>query len=212
MANQLQALLDETDALDPIQSGFRQRHGTKTTLVALLDDLIREADRGKMSLLVLLDISATFDTVDHGIILGRLSELWIGGLALAWLRSFLEGHPQRVQLGENVSALWSLSCGVPQGLISPMLFNIYMRLLGEGDVIWGCGASCHQYADDTQLYISFFLICCGCCSVPWALPGGRSAMDAVEWTKVKPRQDRGSASGEPRCQWFGELPLFFGGG
>ena len=60
-------------------------HGTETALVALLDDLLREADRGKMSLLVLLDISAAFDTVDHSILLGRLSELGIGGLALAWL-------------------------------------------------------------------------------------------------------------------------------
>ena len=93
-----------------------------------------------MSLLVLLDISAAFDTVDHGILLGRLSKLGIGGLALAWLRSFLEDHPQRVQLGDSVLAPWNL----PQGLIIfPMLFNIYMRLLGQ--VIRGCGASCHLH-------------------------------------------------------------------
>ena len=65
-----------------------------------------------------------------------------------------EDCPQRVQFGEGVSAPWSLNCGVLQGLIiSPMLFNIYMRPLGG--VIRGCGASCHQYTDDTQLYISF---------------------------------------------------------
>ena len=74
-----------------------------------------------MSLLVLFNISAAFDTIDHGIL----------GEALAWLRSFLEDHPQRVQLRESVSAPWSLNCGVPQGsIISPMLFNIYMRPLG----------------------------------------------------------------------------------
>ena len=61
VADQLQACLDETDALDPFQSGFRPRHGTETALVALYDDLLKEADRGKMSLLVLLDISAAFD-------------------------------------------------------------------------------------------------------------------------------------------------------
>ena len=90
VSHQLQAHLDETDALDPFQSGFRPCHGTEMALVALL----READRGKVSLLVLLDISAAFDTVNHGILLGRLSELGIGGSALAWLRSFLGDHPQ----------------------------------------------------------------------------------------------------------------------
>ena len=57
----------------------------ETPLVALFDDLLRESNRNKMSLLVLLDISATFDTVNHGILLGRISELGIGGLVLTWL-------------------------------------------------------------------------------------------------------------------------------
>ena len=97
-------------------------HGTEMALVALFDDLLREADRGKMSLFVLLNISAAFDTVDHGILLGRLSELGICGLSLAGLQSFLEDGPQRLQLGESVSASWSLNYGVPQGsVISPML-------------------------------------------------------------------------------------------
>ena len=77
-----------------------------------------------------------------------------GGQALAWLLSFLEDHPQRVQLGEMLSTLWTLICGVPQrSVISPMPFNIYMRLLRE--VIRSSGALYHQYVDDTQLYISF---------------------------------------------------------
>ena len=64
----VQAPLDETNTLDPFQSGFS--HGTETALVALFDDLLKKADRGKMSLLVLLDTSAAFNTVGHGILLG----------------------------------------------------------------------------------------------------------------------------------------------
>ena len=85
-----------------------------------------------MSFLVLLDISAAFNTVDHGILLGKLSKLGIGGLALAWLRSFLEDRPQRVQL-KSVSALWNLNCGVPQGLI------VWVRSSG----VWGFMSSAH---------------------------------------------------------------------
>ena len=141
--------------LDPFQSGFRPQHGTEMALVAPFDDLLREADGHKMSLLVLLNISVTFDNFDHGILLGRLSNLGISDLVLVWLWSFLEDHPQRVQLGESVLALWNLSCGVLQGsVISSMLFNVYIKPLGG--VIRRCEASCHQNADDTQLYLSFF--------------------------------------------------------
>ncbi|KAF7235564.1 Cytosolic carboxypeptidase 4, partial [Varanus komodoensis] len=65
-AQYFQALLDETDYLDPLQSGFRPGYGTESALVALYDDLCREKDRGSVSLLVLLDLSAAFDTIDHG--------------------------------------------------------------------------------------------------------------------------------------------------
>ena len=115
VVDQFQAYLDKTNALDPFQLGFRPRHGTETALITLYDDLLREADRGKISLLVLLNILAAFDTVDHGILLGRLSELSIGGLALAWFCSFLEDRPQRVQLGESISAPWLCRLWGPAG-------------------------------------------------------------------------------------------------
>ncbi|XP_062818981.1 probable RNA-directed DNA polymerase from transposon BS isoform X1 [Anolis carolinensis] len=154
VASQLQEFLVETDYLDSSQSGFRPGHGTETALVALVDDLRRELDRGSASLLVLLDISAAFDTIDHGILLGRLSGMGLGGIALQWLRSFLGDRSQMVKLGDTCSDPWPLTCGVPQGsILSPMLFNTYMKPLGEA--IRGFGVRCHLYADDTQLYYSF---------------------------------------------------------
>nr|XP_060618433.1 uncharacterized protein LOC132767443 [Anolis sagrei ordinatus] len=139
--------------LDPAQSGFRPGHGTETALVALVDDLRRELDRGSVSW-VLLDLSATFDTVDHGILLGRLAGMGLGGTVLQWLRSFLEGRSQKVLLRDTCSTPQPLSCGVPQGsILSPMLFNIYMKPLGE--IIRSFGVRCHLYADDVQLCHSF---------------------------------------------------------
>ncbi|KAF7241457.1 hypothetical protein EYD10_11979, partial [Varanus komodoensis] len=136
------------------ESGFRPGYGTGSALVALYDDLCRERDRGSASLLVLLDLSAAFDTIDHGILLDRLVGLGVGGTAWQWFRSYLNGRFQKVVLGDCGSAPWQLCHGVLQGsILSPLLFNIYMKLLGE--VIRRCGLRNHQYADDTQLYLSF---------------------------------------------------------
>ncbi|XP_061463050.1 uncharacterized protein LOC133375459 [Rhineura floridana] len=154
VADQLQALLDETDYLDPFQLGFRPGFGTETALVALFDDLCQERDRGSVTLLILLDLSAAFDAIDHGILLERLAELGVGGTAWQWFHSYLAGCLQKIILGEHCSTPWVLQYGVPQGsVLSPMLFNIYMKPLGA--VIRSFGVHCHQYADDTQLYFSF---------------------------------------------------------
>ena len=75
--NQLTAFLTSNSCFDKFQSGFRACHSTETALVKVMNDIRLNSDAGKMSVLVLLDLSAAFDTVDHAILLHRL-EHWVG--------------------------------------------------------------------------------------------------------------------------------------
>lgn len=87
---QLQGILDEMNDLDPLQSGFRQGFGTEMTLVALLNDHHQELDKGYMSLLVLLDFSIAFDTINPMVSfwvrwpIWGLEALFCGGSAPSW--------------------------------------------------------------------------------------------------------------------------------
>ena len=110
-------------------------------------------DDGKVGILVVLDISAAFDAVDHSLLIQRLqNEAGLTGTALSWFRSYLENRCQRVIIQGEVSSEHQLCFGVPQGsVLGPQLFSLYMTPLGR--IISKHVLDYHFYADDSQLYI-----------------------------------------------------------
>ena len=110
-------------------------------------------DDGKISVLVSLDLSATFDTIDHAILLHRLNNVFgFGDTVLSWFQSYLENQTQTVVVHGKHSTPASLHYGVPQGsVLGPMLFIFTQPL---SNVIQHYPVFHQMYADDTQIYKS----------------------------------------------------------
>ena len=130
-------------------------HSCETALLRVQNDILKSIDDKKCVVLLLLDLSAAFDTVDHKILLHRLrSRFGIKGKALLWLQSYLTDRSQSVQIDGSTSSTRPLRFGVPQGsVLGPLLYLLYTAPLG--DLIRCHGMDFHMYADDTQLYTTF---------------------------------------------------------
>ncbi|KAL9965909.1 hypothetical protein ACROYT_G029771 [Oculina patagonica] len=153
VASQIRDYLTENDLYPSLQSAYRKFHCTETALLRVQNDILRAIDNGNEVLLVLLDLSAAFDTLDHDILINRLSTQYgFTGTVLDWFRSYLNDRSQKVVIGNTESKPQPLTSGVPQGsVLGPLLFALYFGPLQ--DVIKAHGLDCMMYADDSQLYI-----------------------------------------------------------
>jgi len=139
---------------NPFQSAYRRNHSTETALLCTLDNVFHSADLGKSTVLVSLDLSSAFDTIDHSLLLNRLKTTFgISGPALNWITSYLSNRSQSVKFGKLMSCPQTCTSGVPQGsVLGPLFFTIYVSPIAS--LLSQSGVNQHQYADDTQLHIA----------------------------------------------------------
>jgi len=152
---QINEHLTTNNMLEPFQSGYKPLHSTETALLRVKNDIMQAIDRKHAVLLVLLDLSAAYDTIDYPTLLQRLSHTYkITGNVLSWLESYLTHRTSQVNILGAMSDPLTLDCGLPQGsIVSPGIFTLYTSPMTS--IIHRYNLQYHLYADDAQLYIEF---------------------------------------------------------
>ena len=152
VAKQLQNYHTVNNLHEPQQSAYRKHHSTETASLCVQNDIVQAIDGKKSVILVLLDLSAAFDTIDHTVLLKH--DFGITDTALKWLDSYLSHRTQTVKIGDLFSTKQKLLSGVPQGsVLGPVLFSLYSSPVAK--IARKYGLCVQLYADDTQLYLSF---------------------------------------------------------
>ncbi|HBK72410.1 MAG TPA: hypothetical protein DDZ39_12280 [Flavobacteriaceae bacterium] len=151
---QLNNYLESNYIFPKFQSGYRSFNSTETALLRIKNDVLKHITDGKCVLMVLLDLSAAFDTVNHDLLLLELQNIGLKNKEFNWFKSYLNERSQIFVVDGAESDKYELTCGVPQGsILGPILFLIYTRSLHK--IFEYYEIQYHMYADDTQFYVAF---------------------------------------------------------
>ena len=157
IANQLQLHLSSNGLMSEYQSAHCKFHFSETALLRIRNDILVSLIFHHSTVL-LFDLSAAFDTIDHNILLHRLKH-WLGIIfsALSLLSSFLTNRFQTIVASNSKSQSVQLEFGIPQGcILGPFLYSLFTILL-HYIILKYPGICCHFFMDDIHIYISFSL-------------------------------------------------------
>ena len=162
VGEQLDFFASSSGNMEPLQSAYHKHHSTETALLKIQTDILDAMDDKLVTCLVLLDLSAAFDTVPHCELINRLKyRFGLGGVVLQWLTNYLTDCTQWVVIDANgndpttgCSGFTSVKQGVPQGSsLGPKLFTMFLSPVG--DICRKHNIIFHFYADDSQIYMTF---------------------------------------------------------
>lgn len=148
---QIISFLNYHNLLTPFQSGFRPGHSCLSALMDVTEKARQGIDKGKCTILVLLDFTNAFGSVNFGILLNKLARNFkFSRSTLKFVHSYLSGRSQCVRVKDQCSSFMNMSQGVPQGsILGPLLFSLFINDIGRSLK----SASFHMFADDFQFFV-----------------------------------------------------------
>ena len=136
------------------QSAYRPGYSTETALLIVVNGLFLSSNKGNISVLALLDIYSSFDTIDHSTLVHLLdTDFRFADNVLNWTSSYLTDRTHYVSLSNYCSVIAPVYSGVPQGsVLGPILITMYTKPLSA--IIGSYSIIHHSFADDLQLQMS----------------------------------------------------------
>ena len=154
VASRLFSHIESNSMSNNLQSAYKKFHSTKSALLKVENDVLLNMEKGRVTALTLLDLSAAFDTIGHLTLISRLLSWYgISGTALDWFTSNLSDRCQQIKIQDYISDAVYIFFGVTQGsVLESILFTLYTA--PPSHVIAEHAVDHHLYADDTQIYTS----------------------------------------------------------
>ena len=150
MYNRLYSFLLDNNILYDKQFGFQKEHSTEHAILQLTNQILQSFEQNKLTIGIFIDLSKAFDTVNHNILLRKLSFYGIRNSNLKWFHSYLSNRKQYISTDQGNTEMETIICGVPQGsILGPLLFLIFVNDLNKSTSLDPI-----MFADDTNLFYS----------------------------------------------------------